>query len=314
MLLRWQFTRAKRDRPQFLGGSAGVSSCKRAVCDACAQSLLLVFPAGKSVIHGISSARAAVFCRRTCAADQSGYVDASELLDRYRRHDRASNACALTVQCGFEFSNTVVSALYQTVMMGWRSLLGVRKGFKSVVTCLVVGSLAVLAGLFSLTASKITQHRWFCKNFRDIQPRSQGTQGTLPIRIFSAESNQILRGGQGRQPNLLERDGIAGTVTRSENPSLLSRADVNVPQTIWRTARSRQGTPEFATDLFNSWTKFNPGWDQYFMDDEDVEAFVAAHYNDTVLQAFKDLPLGVMKADLFRYASLRNATEMIMIE
>lgn len=161
----------------------------------------------------------------------------------------------------------------------------------------IVAACGVLAGLIT-SASKRQSFPG------STQYRKGQVQAPLPNRVFGSVSNQILRGGQGRQPNTLERDGVVGTVTRSEPPTLTSRADVSVPQTIWRTARSRRDTPAFATDLFNSWTRLNPGWDQYFLDDEDIEAFVGAHYNDTVLQAFKELPLGVMKADLFRYAGL----------
>lgn len=198
----------------------------------------------------------------------------------------------------------MVSAMYKMVMVDWPRVMSVKKGAQCGMGWLVVGSLAALAGLFILMARNIPEKKSFFNHATSLQPRRSRVQGRVPSKLFRPESNQILRGGHGRQPNLLERDGNVGTVTRSNPPSLESRTDVNVPLTIWRTARSRQGTPELATDLFNSWTKLNPGWDQYFMDDDDIEAFVAAHYNDTVLQAFHDLPLGVMKADLFRYASL----------
>lgn len=184
-------------------------------------------------------------------------------------------------------------------------LLDYRSGAMRGVICLVVCSLAVLVGLFSWTASDVRKHNLGHQQ-KINQPRKSGAQGTLPSLLFRPESNMVLRDGQGLQPNMLERDGVVGTVTRSVFPSLESQTGTYVPRTIWRTGKSREGTPEFATDLYNSWTKLNPGWDQYFLDDEDIEAFVAAHYNDTVLQAFQDLPLGVMKADLFRYASPRR--------
>lgn len=197
----------------------------------------------------------------------------------------------------FSFNQAIEDALP-------RFASGSRKGEVRWLFGAVVAACALLVGFISLTAIK--RYSFTCDYDSIVHPREHVAQAPLPRSIFSPASNEILLGDQGRMPNLLEQNGIVGTVTRSQLPSLESRAHVSVPQTIWRTARSRRDTPEFATDLFNSWTKHNPGWDQYFMDDEDIEVFVAAHYNDTVVQAFKEMPLGVMKADVFRYASPRK--------
>ena len=51
---------------------------------------------------------------------------------------------------------------------------------------------------------------------------------------------------------------------------------------------------------FDSWTDMNPAFDHYVLDDAEVDAFVAAHYNESVLAGFRALPLGVMRADIFR--------------
>lgn len=103
-----------------------------------------------------------------------------------------------------------------------------------------------------------------------------------------------------RNAAILPRDGVVDTVSRTQDPDLFDQTTVSIPQTIWQTARVRTDTPPSGTDLFNSWTEKNPTWDHYFLDDEEVATFVAAHYNDTVQEAFRDLPLGVMKADVFR--------------
>ena len=55
-----------------------------------------------------------------------------------------------------------------------------------------------------------------------------------------------------------------------------------------------------ARDAFDSWTNMNPEYDHFVLDDVEVDAFVAAHYNRSVLTGFRALPLGVMRADLFR--------------
>lgn len=164
---------------------------------------------------------------------------------------------------------------------------------------------SALSSVFTLTiglvAIMLQNSHVSCDSGRKLQwPGSSRSTS----RMFSTASNRILKGQNGTdQPNVLNRDGVVGSVSRLILPSLASRVDVTVPQIIWQTARSRDDTPELGTDLFNSWTTQNPGWDHYFMDDADVEAFVAAHYNDTVLQTFKEMPLGVMRADVFRYTS-----------
>lgn len=162
--------------------------------------------------------------------------------------------------------------------------------------CLVLACV-LLVGTVTLVAS-LHQSRASSCDSRQSSPR----QATLRSLIFSSSANRLLKKPDRAQPNLLEPDGVVGSVSRSKLPVQATLFDVSVPHTIWQTARSREDTPEFGTELFNSWTTKNPGYDHYFMDDEDIEAFIAAHYNDTVLQTFKEMPLGVMKADVFRYA------------
>lgn len=105
------------------------------------------------------------------------------------------------------------------------------------------------------------------------------------------------------EDHLLPYDGVVYTVPRAAEPSLHSRTRVSIPQTIWQTARSHQNTPLLATDLFNSWTKHNEGYDHFFLDDSDVVEIVKAHYNSSVVQAFIEMPLGVMRADAVRCAA-----------
>lgn len=155
-----------------------------------------------------------------------------------------------------------------------------------------------LVGFIYWVGSKL-QRRLFSGTRTDPQG-----QETLPSSIFSPSSNSILVGQEGPdQLNVLSSDGVVGSVSRSTHPLLSTRVSVSVPQTIWQSAGSREDTPDFKTDLFNVWTTKNPGYDHYFLDDQDVEAFVAAHYNDTVLQSFRKLPIDVMRADVFRYVN-----------
>ena len=57
-----------------------------------------------------------------------------------------------------------------------------------------------------------------------------------------------------------------------------------------------------ALNSTRTWTDRNPHFDHYILDDDAVDAFVATHYNELVLAGFRALPLGVMRADLFRCA------------
>lgn len=107
----------------------------------------------------------------------------------------------------------------------------------------------------------------------------------------------------GTVKNLLPNDeGLVYSVPRTCDPSMDSRMQVTVPQIIWQTARSHEDTPPLGIDLFNSWTMYNQRYDHYFLDDAAVQAFVEAHYNQSVADAFKDMPLGVMRADAVRCA------------
>lgn len=166
----------------------------------------------------------------------------------------------------------------------------------------------VLAGAISCVAFMLQRHTSSFRSRRTVWHTYDGElQDALPKPVFRPSSNRVLRNGQRREPNLLNSDdGIVGTVGRIYFPSVATSMEVTIPRTIWQTARSSQETPHDGVSLFNSWSKLNPAWDHFFMDDEDIDAFVAAHYNNTVLEAFRDMPLGVMRADAFRYTSPRT--------
>lgn len=100
---------------------------------------------------------------------------------------------------------------------------------------------------------------------------------------------------------LLPQKGNVYSVMRAADASPRAFARVSIPQTIWQTARSHNDTPQLGIDLYNSWTQHHPGWDHYFLDDAEVHKFVEEQYNQSVADAFKELPLGVMRADAVRY-------------
>lgn len=169
----------------------------------------------------------------------------------------------------------------------------------------VFACFAVLAALITFTTSKTLSQLCLLRGSR---PNSPSVEAQVPLprpsSIFSPASNRVISNKGGHERNILPHDGVISTVIRSVRPTSRTRAEVSVPQTIWQTARSHHNNPEYGTDLFNTWTRQNPGWDHYFMDDAEIEAFIGAHYNETVLEAYRDLPLGVMKADVFRCARL----------
>mmetsp|Transcript_11834 Transcript_11834/g.13753 ORF Transcript_11834/g.13753 Transcript_11834/m.13753 type:complete len:316 (+) Transcript_11834:118-1065(+) len=74
-----------------------------------------------------------------------------------------------------------------------------------------------------------------------------------------------------------------------------------IPKIIWQTAKSHNPPPA-SKKIIETWDKKNPDWKQTLLDDEELVAFISTYFNQTVVNAFKDLPLPVMKADFFRLA------------
>lgn len=73
-----------------------------------------------------------------------------------------------------------------------------------------------------------------------------------------------------------------------------------IPRIIWQTYRSLEVPPE-ALDCRRSWRTLNPGWDYRFMDDRAIDRFVRETVSAEVYGLFRAFPLGVMRADFWRY-------------
>jgi mannosyltransferase OCH1-like enzyme len=73
-----------------------------------------------------------------------------------------------------------------------------------------------------------------------------------------------------------------------------------IPRIIWQTYRSRELPPE-AEECRDSWRSLNPGWDYRFVDDNGMDDFARKTLPPPAYQLFRALPLGVMKADFWRY-------------
>ena len=72
---------------------------------------------------------------------------------------------------------------------------------------------------------------------------------------------------------------------------------------IWQTAKSRSGVATLVGCFHDSWDRHNPGWEHAVLDDADMFAVMSDRYDEGFMQKFRDLPLGVMRADVFRCAA-----------
>ena len=73
-----------------------------------------------------------------------------------------------------------------------------------------------------------------------------------------------------------------------------------IPKQIWQTYRTIE-LPAPAVSCVRSWRRLNQGWKYRLLDDCEVDAYVRTRGTEQEYQAFSNLPLGVMKADFWRY-------------
>lgn len=86
--------------------------------------------------------------------------------------------------------------------------------------------------------------------------------------------------------------------TRSDSQKV--RATSKIPRKIWQTYKSKQ-LPYPARQCQLTWLQKNPNYEYHFFDDEDIEKYIRNQWDDRTLTFFKALPVGAMKADLWRY-------------
>lgn len=79
-----------------------------------------------------------------------------------------------------------------------------------------------------------------------------------------------------------------------------------IPLIIWQTYKSKT-LPLPAIEVQQSWIQLNPEFTCYLFDDADIERYIQQKWSSDFLDLFHALPLGAMKADLWRYLIL--ATE-----
>jgi mannosyltransferase OCH1-like enzyme len=76
-----------------------------------------------------------------------------------------------------------------------------------------------------------------------------------------------------------------------------------IPTNLWQTYKTKQ-LPSPAASMRETWISMNPGWDAQLYDDADIDAYIKSSWDEKMYDFYTNLPLGVMKADLWRYLIL----------
>ena len=76
-----------------------------------------------------------------------------------------------------------------------------------------------------------------------------------------------------------------------------------IPWTIWQTYRSKELGVESA-NARDTWLEHNPQITMQLLDDFEIDSFIKHNFSSATYAAFKSYPIGVMRADFWRYAIL----------
>jgi inositol phosphorylceramide mannosyltransferase catalytic subunit len=76
-----------------------------------------------------------------------------------------------------------------------------------------------------------------------------------------------------------------------------------VPKNLWQTYKSKT-LPKPAFDAQQTWLSLNPEYSYFFFDDADIENYLKKEWPSEFLDFYHALPIGAMKADLWRYLIL----------
>lgn len=87
---------------------------------------------------------------------------------------------------------------------------------------------------------------------------------------------------------------------RLRPPTLTESPTSPIPRIAWQTARSHDGATDDMWRLVQAFRRSAPTMDHFFLDDREADALIAAHFNSSVHEAYKRLPLGVMRSDVIR--------------
>ncbi|MBF8262938.1 MAG: initiation-specific alpha-1,6-mannosyltransferase-like [Parachlamydiales bacterium] len=83
------------------------------------------------------------------------------------------------------------------------------------------------------------------------------------------------------------------------DPSIISL----IPRNIWQTYRTKT-LPKPAFDAQQTWLSLNSDFSYFFTDDADIEEYIRKEWPAEYLEFYHALPIGAMKADLWRYLIL----------
>lgn len=72
-----------------------------------------------------------------------------------------------------------------------------------------------------------------------------------------------------------------------------------IPSILWQTAKT---VDDCNTRLIKTWVLKNPSLDYRFMDDNACKNFIRDNFSDEVFVVYNSLPLGIMRADMWRLA------------
>lgn len=99
-----------------------------------------------------------------------------------------------------------------------------------------------------------------------------------------------------------DNDTVGHDDALSHGKSRVGLVRSSIPRIIWQTSKSKALLPPEANETVSSWRNLNPDYDYRLFDDADVERFFLDEFPGRVYDAFMKLPLGVMKADMWRVA------------
>lgn len=75
-----------------------------------------------------------------------------------------------------------------------------------------------------------------------------------------------------------------------------------IPKTIWQTYKDPyEKLTDYMKDAMYSWKQYNPKYQVNYMDDAQAAQFILEEYGKEWYDLFINLPVGVMKGDLWRY-------------
>lgn len=74
-----------------------------------------------------------------------------------------------------------------------------------------------------------------------------------------------------------------------------------IPKIIWQTYKDKTPPQQFNKHI-ETWLKKNQDYQWYYMDDLKCDKFIQDHFSDEYYEMYKSLPLGVMRADVWRVA------------